>query len=436
MIRLRRVYKRYGLHCIVLAVVLFPVNAFVQVSRSEPKDYLNTFSGWSSPVPSAWRVGHDLEVVSPSGITYAVGTAHVRRSLVSWNYLLITPPDQAPYLVGGSGARIGRFHYICGMAVAPNGNLVVAEMGNSRVQVLSPYGVPVHSFGEMGGRPGQFLAPCGLAVDHDGSIFVADAFGTRIQKFSQDGTFIGMWGSAFQAPFEFADVDDEEDDRGTDRQIFAGFPRVDVGANKIVVERFGTESSESGKSYRRSVQTHAVDQMVPATAAPDTVSLTTLPVHATLDQVEFLASLEEPFRSGIESSLNALLASVYGEDKRDRKLDAVFLIQAQSGGSPLIFGAIHGQGSGGFTYSYALFPGETRRVWDRIGRHAHIHPTTSTGVIRYSRAFAPLGEWCNSCITLHVDNFFEWDGYKFTRIGWSLIPHKWCSELPAGTCGP
>ncbi|NBT26560.1 MAG: hypothetical protein EBT09_08430 [Actinobacteria bacterium] len=299
-----------------------------------------------------------------------------------------------------SGARIGRFHYICGMAVAPNGNLVVAEMGNSRVQVLSPYGMPVHSFGEPGDRPGQFLAPCGIAVHHDGSIFVADAFGTRVQKFSQDGTFIGMWGSAFQAPFEFADVDDESDDRGTDAQLFAAFPRVDVGANEIVVERFGTESSQRGQSYRRSVQTHPVDQMVPAAAAPDTVSLTTLPLLAHLDQVEFLASLEEPFRSGIESSLD------------------------------------HGQGSGGFTYSYALFPGETRRVWDRIGRHAHIHPTTSTGVIMYSRAFAPLGEWCNSCITLHVDNFFEWDGYKFTRIGWSLIPHKWCSELPAGTCGP
>ena len=234
--------------------MLFPVNALVQVSRSAPKDYLESFSNWSSPVPPAWRVGHDLEVVSPSGITYAVGTSHVRRSLSSWNYVRITPADEAPYLVGGSGARIGRFHYICGMAVAPDGNLVVAEMGNSRVQILSPFGMPVHSFGEMGGRPGQVLAPCGLAVDHDGSIFVADAFGTRVQKFSQDGTFIGMWGSAVQAPFGFADVDDEEDYRGTDAQLFAAFPRVDVGANEIVVERFGTESSQRGNRSRGSVR--------------------------------------------------------------------------------------------------------------------------------------------------------------------------------------
>jgi len=320
------------------------------------------------------------------------------------------------------------------MAVAPNGNLVVAEMGNSRVQVLSPYGVPVHSFGEMGGRPGQFLAPCGLAVDHTGSIFVADAFGTRIQKFSQDGTFIGMWGSAYQAPFDFADVDDEEDDRGSDRQIFAGFPRVDVGPDEIVVERFGTERSQSGKSYRRSVQTHSVDQMVPASAAPDTYSLAALAVQPTLDHVSFLASLEEPYRSAVGSSLDALLRTIFGEYKLDRKFDSVFLIQARSGGPPLIFGAIHGQGSGGFTYSYAIFPGETRRIWDRSGRHAYIQPTTNTGVIVYSRAFAPFGEWCNSCMTLTVKNFFEWDGQKFTRIGWTLVPHRWCSELPAGTC--
>ena len=436
MIRFQRLRERYALHFIVLAIVLFPVNALVQVTRPEPYDRFEI--NWDSfgPAPSAWEIGHDLEVVSPSGITYAVGTAHIRRSLESWNYLLITPPDGAPYLVGGSGARIGRFHYICGMAVAPDGNLVVAEMGNSRVQILSPYGKPVHSFGEMGERPGQFLAPCGLAVDHTGSIFVADAFGTRVQKFSQDGTFIGMWGSAYQAPFDFADVDDEEDDRGTDRQIFAGFPRVDVGPDEIVVERFGTERSQSGKSYRRSVQTHSVDQMVPAAAAPDTVSLSALAVQRTLDQEGFLASLEEPYRSAVGSSLDALLRTIFGEYKLDRKFDSVFLIQAQSGGPPLIFGAIHGQGSGGFTYSYAIFPGETRRIWDRSGRHAYIQPTTNTGVIVYSRAFAPFGEWCNSCMTLIVENFFEWDGYKFTRIGWSLIPHKWCSELPAGTCGP
>lgn len=150
--------------------------------------------------------------------------------------------------------------------------------------------------------------------------------------------------------------------------------------------------------------------------------------------MKFLASLEEPFRSGIESSLDALLTRIYREDKRNHELDTVFLIRAQSGGSPLIFGAIHGQGSGGFTYSYALFPGETRLVWDRIGRHAQIYPTMRTGVFAYSRAFSPLGEWCNSCITLQVENFFQWDGHTFTRIGWSLIPHKWCSDLPAGTC--
>ena len=432
---MRQLRKRYAVHCVVLVFLLFPVNALVQVSRPSPGHVVvGLFERHTGPVPPAWKVGHDLEVVSPSGITYAIGIAHVLQSVDSWNYLLITPADEAPFLVGGSGARIGRFHHICGIAVAPDGNLVVAEMGNSRIQILSPYGKPVHAFGEPGGRPGQLLAPCGLAVDHDGDIFVADAFGTRVQKFSQDGTFIGMWGSAFQAPFDFADVDDEFDDRGTDRQIFAAFPRVDVGPNEIVVERFGTESSQSGQSYRRSVQTHAVDQMVPAAAAPDTVSLPTLPVDAHLDQDEFLASIGEPLRSGIESSLDALLTDIFGEDKGDRKLATVFLIQAQSGGSPLVFGATHYQGSGGFTYSYALFPGETRLVWNRVGRHAAIQPTTGTGVFVYSRAFAPFGEWCNRCISLMVDNFFEWDGHKFTRIGWTLVPHKWCSELPAGTC--
>ena len=377
--RIREFRKRYALHCIVLALVLFPVNALVQVSRPAPKDCADAFSSWPGPAPPVRRKGHDLEVVSPSGITYAVGTSQVGRSLSSWNYVRITPVDEAPYLVGGGGTRIGRFHSICGMAIAPDGNLIVVEMGNSRVQILSPYGTPVHSFGEPGGRPGEFLAPCGLAVDHDGSIFVAGSFGTRVQKFRRDGTFIGMWGSAFQAPFEFADVDDDEDDRGTDSHLFAGFPRVDVVANEITVERFGTEPSRIGQSYRRSLRSHKFDQMVPASSAPDPEPLPTQPVRANRDQAEFLASLEEPFRSGIAMTLDARVNEVFGRFGVHGTFSGAFLLEATSGGSPLIFAAVHGQGSGGFTYSYAMFPGETRLVWDRIGRHADILPTTRAG---------------------------------------------------------
>jgi DNA-binding beta-propeller fold protein YncE len=62
------------------------------------------------------------------------------------------------------------------------GNIVVAEFGNHRVQVLRySDGSHVRTIGSPGRGNGQFSCPCGVLIDGQGRIIVCDSTNHRIQ---------------------------------------------------------------------------------------------------------------------------------------------------------------------------------------------------------------------------------------------------------------
>jgi len=85
------------------------------------------------------------------------------------------------------------------IAVAPNGNLYIADTGNKRIQVYSPTGTHLFNIGtgaQVAAQmtaPGSFDEPSGVAVDNKGIVYVADYWNKRVQRFTLNGTYLSAY---------------------------------------------------------------------------------------------------------------------------------------------------------------------------------------------------------------------------------------------------
>ena len=84
-----------------------------------------------------------------------------------------------------------------GIAVTPQGDLLVVDTLGCRVVEMSPTGAIGRAFGRRGSGPGEFNYPTDIAVARDGRIFVVDAMNARVQIF--DGTAASSASSAATA---------------------------------------------------------------------------------------------------------------------------------------------------------------------------------------------------------------------------------------------
>ena len=148
---------------------------------------------------------------------------------------------------GGRGTGEGEFDSPTGIAVDPDGNVLVADTGNGRIEKFSPNGTFVTSIE-------KFDAPNGIAIDRAGNIYVAEVGSKhRIQKLGPDGTFIAQWAPGFYGPRRIA--------IGPDDSIYV----VDSGDNRIVklssdgevLASWGSEGSGDGQF--RGISSVAVD---------------------------------------------------------------------------------------------------------------------------------------------------------------------------------
>jgi DNA-binding beta-propeller fold protein YncE len=99
---------------------------------------------------------------------------------------------------GVAGDGPGTFNQPSDVAVAPNGDIFVADghggaSSNARIVKFSKGGTFIKTWGKRGMAPGEFDAPHSLAFDSRGRLFVADRGNDRIQIFDQDGVFLDQW---------------------------------------------------------------------------------------------------------------------------------------------------------------------------------------------------------------------------------------------------
>ncbi|MGH7278050.1 MAG: peptidyl-alpha-hydroxyglycine alpha-amidating lyase family protein, partial [Candidatus Rokuibacteriota bacterium] len=94
----------------------------------------------------------------------------------------------------GRPARQAPFNHPADVAVAPNGEIYVADgYGNSAVHRFSAEGQHLGSWGAPGAGRAQFTTPHGIWVDARHRVFVADRENNRVQIFSPEGDVLGEW---------------------------------------------------------------------------------------------------------------------------------------------------------------------------------------------------------------------------------------------------
>jgi len=96
---------------------------------------------------------------------------------------------------GQYGQADGEFDCLAGVCVNKNnGQIVIADRYNHRIQIFTSQGGWIRSFGEEGYWDGQMSYPWGVACAPDGNIFVCDKENHRVQVFHPNGTFMYSFG--------------------------------------------------------------------------------------------------------------------------------------------------------------------------------------------------------------------------------------------------
>ena len=85
--------------------------------------------------------------------------------------------------LGCEGTKDGEFTRPNGVTVDDEGNIIVADSRNHRIQVFSSSGVFLKKFGTNGTGPGELDRPCGICMTPDGLIAVVDFGNTRVSLF-------------------------------------------------------------------------------------------------------------------------------------------------------------------------------------------------------------------------------------------------------------
>ncbi len=145
--------------------------------------YLRTVGG-----PKEFDRPVDVAVTSDGSRVYVVDAGGVRSQ--RHRVLMFDGNGALLSIIGTRGTGHGEFNLPTGVAVAPNGNVLVLDAGNFRIQEFSADGRFLKAWGKVGTRFGDFARPRGIAIDGDGNVYVTDAAFRNMQVFDSAGRLL------------------------------------------------------------------------------------------------------------------------------------------------------------------------------------------------------------------------------------------------------
>src|SRR5205823_13809960 len=115
------------------------------------------------------------------------------RALPATPQLTSLPGYVTNMFQGGKGAGKGQFDSPMGIAVDGEGNILVVDTGNRRIEKFAATGAFLGTMENKVGSQEQLSVPNRIAIDRGGNIYVADAGNHRTLKLAIDGTFVAEW---------------------------------------------------------------------------------------------------------------------------------------------------------------------------------------------------------------------------------------------------
>ena len=160
-----------------------------------------TLVGWKAQVTTVAGDGSPLVLSDPFGLAVANDGSIYMTDAGDENRIQKIAPDGSITSIAGGvegyGDGVGDkalFNSPSGIAIAKNGDLIVADTGNNRIRriPIDGYETGTVAGGQAGyadgsGKQAQFNGPIGVAVDARGNIYVADSYNDRIRMITPKG---------------------------------------------------------------------------------------------------------------------------------------------------------------------------------------------------------------------------------------------------------
>jgi len=150
--------------------------------------------------------GGEEELAKPSGIAlstdggqlYVVDTG--KHEIAVFN----VQDGARQTTVGKRGSGDGELNFPTHLVVDSAGNLNVVDTFNFRIQVFSPDGKLLRSFGRNCNGPGCMPRAKGIGIDSEGNVYVADAAFNLVQVFDTKGELLLAFGGGGRDPGHLA----------------------------------------------------------------------------------------------------------------------------------------------------------------------------------------------------------------------------------------
>ena len=101
---------------------------------------------------------------------------------------------------GEAGSAPGQLFHPTNLTITPDGDILVVDTTNFRVQRFTTNGEFIDEFGGQGVMPGRFTRPKGIAVDREHHIYVTDAAFNNVQVLDDEGGALMYFGGASNKP--------------------------------------------------------------------------------------------------------------------------------------------------------------------------------------------------------------------------------------------